>query len=370
MGYEIVCCMAAKDMQVYNHLMPIALHPEVDRLWVVRHERAHKAIPKTEYAIAQSPILPIRLLKALWQCIRAGRRPEVLAFVTFNPLPYGLIAQLAGWLCRKPVHHGFIGPDWFHYAKRGWGRPFLPVLRRGDFFTTTGEGMRREMVYYGFDPHRIKVLLHSIDLHAFEVNDPESADFDFIFVGQLIPRKRVDTILDAFARVVKQRPQARLCVLGGGVSENDLRDQAHRLGLDSSVEFPGLVHDVPPYVRRARSIIIASDDEGFPFALVEGMSSGLVPISTPVGTVTDFVRDGENGFIFPVGDDEALSRIMLRLIDDPELHRRLRNQALEIREHVGYEAMTKLWGEWFEQLRAERGLSGRPGHSETEKREA
>lgn len=350
--FEIVASIAATDMLVYNYLMPVALHPDLSKLWIVRYGATHKTPRNGEFVIAASRFLPIRWIKYLWHCVRLGRRPEVLAFVNFNPLPYGLIALLAGWICGKPVHLGFIGSDWFKNAKGGWGRPFLPLLRRADFFTATGEVMRREMVEWGFDADRIRILVHSIELDAFQVGDPERAEFDFIFVGRLIPLKRVDTIIDAFAEVLKTRPGARLCIVGGGPLEGELREQVRSLGIGDSVTFAGQVKNVPDWLAKSKSLIIASEHEGFPFVIVEAMCSGVVPISTPVGTVADVLEDDRNGFFFPVGEAPALARVMLRLLDDPELHSCLRAEALKMRERFSYEVATRVWDQWFERLRA------------------
>lgn len=352
--FEIVASIAATDMLVYNYLMPVALHPDLSKLWIVRYESAHKTPRNGEFVIAGSKFLPIRWIKYLRHCLRLGRRREVLAFVNFNPLPYGLIALLAGWICRKPVHLGFIGSDWFKNAKRGWGRPFLPLLRRADFFTATGEVMRQEMIEWGFDADRIRILVHSIELEAFRIGDPDRAEFDFIFVGRLIPLKRVDTIIDAFAEVLKTRPDSRLCIVGGGPHENPLRDQVRALGIEDSITFAGQVEDVPDWLARSKSLIIASEHEGFPFVIVEAMCSGVVPVSTPVGTVGDVLEEGRNGFFFPVGESPALARVMLRLLDDPELRDRLRTEALKLRDRFSYEMATRVWDEWFTRLRAPR----------------
>lgn len=349
--FEVVASIAATDMLVYNYLMPVAIHPELSKLWIVRYARPHKTPRNSEFVIAESRFRPVRWMKYLWHCVRLGRRREVLAFVNFNPLPYGLIALLAGRICGKPVHLGFIGSDWFKNAKHGWGRPFVPLLRRADFFTATGDEMRREMIEWGFDPERIRVLIHAIDLEAFEVGDPDRAEFDFTFVGRLIPLKRVDTILDAFAEVAKTRPEARLCIVGGGPLEEELRQRAANHGLGESVTFAGQVQDVPAWLARSRSLIIASEHEGFPFVIVEAMCSGLVPVSTPVGTVGDVVEDDENGLYFPVGDSGALARVMERLLDDPELRRRLRAEALKMRERFSYDVALRVWTDWFGELR-------------------
>jgi glycosyltransferase involved in cell wall biosynthesis len=261
----------------------------------------------------------------MWRhCRRLAKRPEVRAFVSFNPFPYGLIAALAVRKTSVAMHFGFVGRDWYRHMHSPWSSLLYRAVRKADFFTATGQGMHDEMTERGIDGAKIAVLPHSIDLDRYPIADPGQAPYACIFVGKLIDRKRVDIILRAFAEVLKTHPQERLCIVGSGPLEESLKQLSRDLGIEGFVDFCGFTHRVADYLAKARIDVIASWEEGFPFSLVEGMCCGLVPVSTPVGTVRDFITDGSNGLIFPQNDVGALASSIRRLLDDPQQFRTMR----------------------------------------------
>ena len=340
----------------YYYLAPIGSHPGVDRLWIVRSEKIGRGeIPNGAYILLPTTYKPWRFVQMLWHALRLGRRPAVGAFISINPFPYGVIQMIAATMYGKPIHFGFVGSDWYRHVRNWYGPMLRPFLRRADFITATGPAMRREMIAYGLDPQKIAILPHAIDLENYPVAEPEMATYDFIFVGHLIRRKRVDLILAAFAGVLEKHPDARLCIVGDGPLRAELEAQAGALGIGHAVDFAGFVKNVQPFLARSRIDIIASDMEGMPFSLIEGMASGLVPVSTPVGTIEDWIVDGGTGLLFPTGDAEALARQLLRLLDEPGLYGRLRENVLAMREQFSFAHATAVWNVWFSRLESRTG---------------
>jgi glycosyltransferase involved in cell wall biosynthesis len=340
-----------EDAQVYNHLMPIARHPLVSRVWIVRsHRSGHGDMPGCEYLPAGADCKVVRWLQMWRHCRHLAQRPEVRAFVSFNPFPYGLISALAASRTATAVHFGFVGRDWYRHMQSPWAGLLYAIARRADFFTATGKGMRAEMIERGLDADKIAVLPHSIDLDRYPVADPGQAQYACIFVGKLIERKRVDIILRAFAEVLKTHPREKLCIVGIGPMEQYLKQLTRELGIEDSVDFVGFTHRVVDFLARARIDVIASWEEGFPFSLVEGMCCGLVPVSTPVGTVRDFIRDGSNGLIFSQNDVDGLANAIKRLLDDPRQLRTMRENVLQTRDRFSYDQATAVWDPWLRSL--------------------
>lgn len=346
--FEIVCCLELGDAQVYNHLMPLAKHPLVSKIWIIRSRKpAFGVIPKSECITTDNNFRPLRWLQMLRECRRLAKRPQVKAFLSFNPIPYGLIAAAAARPYHKPVHYGFIGTDWYRILKGPVGLVLRPLLRRGAFFTVTGNTMKRDMIEQHFDENRIVILPHSIDLDIFQVSDPNKADYSFVFVGRLIPGKRVDIILKAFKANLNQHPQARLCIVGEGPDRQKLESLGSRLGIADAVDFIGYSNEVANLLRRARIIVMASDQEGLPFALVEAMCSGLVPITTPAGTICDLVKHEYNGLLIPCRDVNGLAQAMSRLLKDSGLYWTLRRNVLLSREEFSYSWAVQVWDRWL-----------------------
>ncbi|MHC5059694.1 MAG: glycosyltransferase [Planctomycetota bacterium] len=353
MGFEVVCCVALNDPAARNHLLPIAQHPSVTRLWIVRHKEIDLGqIPKAEYVLVKTRFKLWRFVQMIWVCLRLGRKEQVKAFVSFNPIPYGLFSFIAARLYRKKIHFGFIGSDWNIYVKKKWGRFLLPILRKADLITVTGKAMREEMIQYRFKSQNVRVLPHGTDLEKFSVADIDNPRYSCIFVGRLIELKRVNVILQAWAEIIKSHPQARLCIAGDGPAKFELVHEADQLGIAKKVDFVGNVSDVQSYLAVSKILVMASRHEGFPFALIEGICCGLVPISTPVGSIPDTIIDGENGLLFPVDDVSDLAKCIKLLLDDDRMYERLRKNVLELRPQFSHENVAGVWDTWFKEFGA------------------
>jgi len=364
---EVMSCLQM-GTNAYYYLYPIGSHPELNRLWIVRPAKTLKGdIPHGHFVLVPTRFRLLRFVIMLWHCIRLGRRDDVEACISFNPVPYGIILLLSAFFHRKPVHLGFVGGlDWDYHSKGPFGRWLRPFFRRADFFTATGTRMRQEMIEYGFPAERIAILPHGIDVEQYPIADPEQAGYSCIYVGQLIRRKRVDVILRAFAEVLRSHPEARLCIVGDGPKAGQLKKLAADLAISDKVDFVGFQERVQPYLSNSRMLLMSSAIEGLPFAIIEAMCSGVVPVSTLVGTIEDLVVDGENGLLFERGAWQALANHVCRLLEDKEMYRRLRSEALLARDIYSFEVATQVWDDWFRQLddRSRTQQDRRCGHVE------
>ena len=346
MSFEIACCIALGDAQVYHHLIPISNVREVSKIWIIRHKKVETGtIPKAEYIVV-SKFKLLRFIQMFFICRKLAKRKNVKYFVSFNPFPYGLIAFFAKIGLNKKIHMGFIGSDWYRDFKKH--KILKKILKKADFITVTGNSMKDEMIDEGFDSSKIQTLPHSIDVTRFKVPKSSEAKYDCLFVGQLIHRKRIDIIIKAIAEVKKHIPEIKLCIVGRGELERDLKRLAQELSVSSNIEFVGYTNRVQDYYSNAKLFVMASDMEGFPFAVVEAVCSGLVPISTPVGTICDFIKHEENGSIFSQDSSEELAECIKRLMTNKELHTKLQNNVLKLREYFSYESALSVWGKWLQ----------------------
>jgi glycosyltransferase involved in cell wall biosynthesis len=150
-------------------------------------------------------------------------------------------------------------------------------------------------------------------------------------VARLSAQKAHHVLFEAFAILRRSRPQARLVVVGGGPREQELRALAAGLGLGDTVQFTGILRDVPDVLPAFDVSCLSSVHEGVPMAVIESMASGIPVVATDCGALSDMVVDGVNGYLVPVRDAQALADRLGRLADDPLLRRRLGTAA---REHV------------------------------------
>jgi glycosyltransferase involved in cell wall biosynthesis len=196
----------------------------------------------------------------------------------------------------------------------------------------------RELTAYGAPPGRVFVVPCGVDTTCFRPDGPSDARdgrFRILAFGRLVPRKGVDTIIEALGRT----PDAELLVAGGPDRGSLCRDaEVRRLAgiareehVAGRVTFLGRVahEDLPSLIRSADVAVSVPWYEPFGIAPVEAMACGVPVIVSAVGGHLDTVVDGVTGLHVPARRPGALAAQLRRLRADPELGRKLGAAAAE-----------------------------------------
>lgn len=146
-----------------------------------------------------------------------------------------------------------------------------------------------------------------------------------IMVGRLHPVKDHDTALRAWSRVVRERTDATLAILGEGPERERLEARIAALGLDASVRLLG-DRSPWPYLYGTELFLSTSLAEGFSRAMLEALSAGLPIVTTDTGGSREL--PDEATWRAATGDDSQLAAHILALLDDEELRDRARRAAL------------------------------------------
>lgn len=156
--------------------------------------------------------------------------------------------------------------------------------------------------------------------HAFL--DPKVAPV-ILNVGSLREVKDHETLIRAF-RVVVDRMDARLLILGEGPERRRLESLVAELGLDGRVDMPGFDSNPFAYMSRSDLYALTSRREGLPGALIQALACGLPAVSTDCRSgPREVLENGSLGALVPVGDFEALAEAMLRALRHPPERRDL-----------------------------------------------
>ena len=220
------------------------------------------------------------------------------------------------------------------FKQHTFGTANAVALRFLDFYQPVADRMARTLIERGFDPERIVKIYNGMDFsrptgdfdRAAYLRDTfgaeiEEGDVLCGIAARLTAVKDIATTVRAFAEALKEAPQLRLFIAGEGEDEDMLRRLCSQLGVADRVTFCGWVSPVEPFFRAMDINLLSSVSETFPYSILEGICAGCATICSDVGGMPELIDTGENGYIFPVGDDKQLARYMARLANDAGLRR-------------------------------------------------
>jgi phosphatidyl-myo-inositol dimannoside synthase len=130
-------------------------------------------------------------------------------------------------------------------------------------------------------------------------------------------------LIEAWPALVQRHPQLYLVIVGSGKlsfddCEDSLREFVDAHDLQDSVNFAGETPRVYEYLQAADVFIFPTEYEGFSLALVEALSSAIVAVVTSVGAAPDLIRHGQNGFLFPPKDPQAMLAVLEEALDQTQ----------------------------------------------------
>ena len=200
------------------------------------------------------------------------------------------------------------------------------------------------------------VIMNQADARFFD-RPARKEPRDIVAVGRLTAQKNHALLIRAYAALGPV--EDRLLIYGEGELRAELEALIRELGLEGRVLLPGLSEDVARDIENAKLFVLPSDYEGMPNALLEAMALGLACISSdcPCGGPKELIADGVSGLLFPVGDREALSACLRRLLEDDETRRALARAAREKAEDFRPEAV---FGRWENYVQSVIDGKGRP----------
>jgi glycosyltransferase involved in cell wall biosynthesis len=246
----------------------------------------------------------------------------------------GPAGALAGALCRAPslgmIHH--IDHDRaLENAVVGW------TARRLDGVMVPSRATAEDVARtFGADPRRIHQIIEgATPPKATPEKATAKARFGLGaaptigFIGALQERKNVGFLLSAFAGVARQRPDARLLLVGDGPLRPELERQTRVLGIAEKSVFTGRLEAEAKDAALAAMDVFAfpSLNEGFGLAVAEAMAAGVPVVVSDRGSLPEIVRHEETGFVLPVSEPEIWAQTLVALLADESLRARLSKAA-------------------------------------------
>jgi glycosyltransferase involved in cell wall biosynthesis len=194
-------------------------------------------------------------------------------------------------------------------------------------FVAVSEAIRRRAIDYGIPAERLSVRYIGVDTRKFQPGGKPLAmrPRRVLYVGRMVEKKGVAFLIEAFAKVCRDIPDAELVMIGDGPLLQHHQKLSRRLGV--SVRFLGACDpaEVRSNMNQARVFCLPSvtaqngDAEGFGIVILEAQASGVPVITSALGGATEGIEEGKTGLSFPERDINGLAAHIRTLLLDDEL---------------------------------------------------
>ncbi len=147
-------------------------------------------------------------------------------------------------------------------------------------------------------------------------------DFILIYIAEFIPRKNHVFLLNAIPALREKIPGLKVILPGKGTLLKEMKKLAVDMEIDDIVRFLGYRKDVADLCQASDVYVSVSLQEGLPVSVIEAMSCGLPVVASDIRGHRDTVAEGENGFLFSLGDGEKMCDGVLHVYQSVELRER------------------------------------------------
>jgi glycosyltransferase involved in cell wall biosynthesis len=256
-------------------------------------------------------------------------------------LPAWLIARIHG---KKTLFHYHSGEARDHLRRSGLAKL---VLKQADGIVVPSTYLVN--VFQDFDLH-VRVLPNVVDASQFSYRSRLPVAPKLVCTRGFHPYYSVDLVVRAFDLLKRTCPESRLCLVGKGPVERQIRDLVETLKL-RDVKFTGLVShsEIHHYYDENDIFINASWLDNMPVSILEAFASGTPVVTTAAGGIRYLVEHERTGLLCDPWDWKALAKNVIRLILDPRLALRIAQNAHEESQRCSWDVVR---GKWLELYRS------------------
>jgi len=239
----------------------------------------------------------------------------------------------------------------------------MRTCERADHVAVVSQAMRNELVSrFGIDERKVSFIPSGVDTRTFKPRDPEEIGAEdigkkygfagkyCIYVGQLLPRKGVVHLVEAFKGV---KADIKCVIVGEGPDKAKLCELVNNLDLRRKIRFVGAVPlgDLVKLYASASFFVLPSLSEGLPLVVVEAQSCGLPVIASEVGGIPEVIMDGYNGFLVKPQDIDRMRDLIELLSEDEKLCRRISSRASKFAlENFSWDKVAEKYGRIYKNL--------------------
>ncbi|MFM1836991.1 MAG: hypothetical protein RJA04_1679 [Bacteroidota bacterium] len=238
---------------------------------------------------------------------------------------------------------------------------FEPVvtfsINESDGVTAVSESLRED-TYSSFEIlSNIEVIPNFIDLGRFQKQPKEHFKMAICPNGEKLLMhtsnfrkvKRIEDIIQVFAKVQKQIP-SKLLLVGDGPERSGIEALCRDLGVASDVRFLGKLDTIEEALSLADLFFLTSEKESFGLAALEAMACEVPVISSNAGGIPEVNIHGETGFVSEIGDIDDMVANTIKILQDEDLHTQMKANALARAKEFSLEKILPMYERYYEKI--------------------
>jgi len=243
----------------------------------------------------------------------------------------------------------------------GSNKSFFPVaefsINMSDGVTTVSNQLKTQTEATFDVKNEIRVIYNFIDFERFRKTNKDhfkkaiapDGEKIMVHVSNFRTVKRVEDVIRVYEKVQEKMP-CKLMLIGDGPERQKMEELCRKIGLCSEIRFLGKQDAVEELLAIADIFVLPSQNESFGLAALEAMACEVPVVSTNIGGLPEVNIDGKTGFLHDVGDIEAMSDSVLRILENPETHQKFRCAAFEHAKTFDIENILPVYEDYYKEI--------------------
>jgi glycosyltransferase involved in cell wall biosynthesis len=210
---------------------------------------------------------------------------------------------------------------------------FFFIKHYSDLIIIVNNIVKEELIKSGFEKEKIIVIPNGVNAAYLENIDADSnITYDAVFMARLNRSKGIFDLIKIWMLIVKEKPKARLAIIGGGNKklEKELIANIYRYNLEKNIDVLGYLEDCVAYslIKGSKVFIFPSHEEGFGISILEAMCCGVPVVAWDLPVYSEIFPKGM--IQVPEGDINVFSDVLLNLLNDKHLLNKMSKEATEV----------------------------------------
>ena len=201
------------------------------------------------------------------------------------------------------------------------------ILLLADFIIVLSKQWKKDIDRIGGKASKTHIIFNAVKILPL-LERKKKSNVNILFMGRLEQRKGIFDLLKTAENLIQKHINIKFILCGDGCVE-DLRQRVLEKFPEEFFDIPGWITNKAKVYQQADIYVLPSYNEGLPMSILEACNYGLPIVSTPVGGIPEIIEDGTNGFLVKPGDVKALEERLLRLIESPELRKKMGRKGYE-----------------------------------------